>query len=72
MEIYWISKKFGKNELLLSYEFNIKPLSELKISFSCYVLKENNVTRKKKFGYLLAFCSSLYKNILFLIFFGVE
>ena len=53
-------QKNGMVELLLSYEFNIKPFWELKISFFCYVLKENIKTRKKKFGYLLAFCSSLY------------
>ena len=34
-ETYWISKKWY-DELLLSYEFNIVPFSELKISFSCF------------------------------------
>ena len=39
---YWISKfkKIGMVELLLSYTFNIIPFSELKILFSCYVLKK--------------------------------
>ena len=45
-------QKNGMVELLLSYEFNIVPFSELKIPFSCYVLKENIVTRKKN----LAIC----------------